>query len=89
VDRPGAALARIRRGLTARLDSAEEADAEGTTDASGLVEAYADLRHEVIRVRNEELRRLYDAHEISDTTRRRLQNDLDLEEAGLGEYGSL
>ncbi|WP_225851146.1 Na+/H+ antiporter [Streptomyces sp. HPF1205] len=77
---PQTALARMRRGLLARLEAgAGDAGAMGTTDA------YLDLRRQVIGVQNAELRRLYDAHEISDTTRRRLQHDLDREEAGLGE----
>lgn len=75
-----AALARLRRGLAARLESTAETPADGTT-----TRAYLALRREVIGVQNEELRRLYDAHEISDTTRRRLQHDLDREEAGLGD----
>jgi CPA1 family monovalent cation:H+ antiporter len=35
-------------------------------------------------VQNTELHRLYDDHRISDTTRRQLQRDLDLEAAALG-----
>jgi CPA1 family monovalent cation:H+ antiporter len=85
---PEPALALMRRGLLARLDSGS-GSAAGGADGDRLAEAYAGLAREVIQVRNTELRRLYDAHEISETTRRRLQNDLDLEEAGLGEYGAL
>ena len=77
---PEAALARMRRGLAARLDSSGDGAAP-----DGVTGAYLELRHEVIGVQNAELLRLYDAHEISDMTRRRLQNDLDREDAGLGE----
>lgn len=73
---PAAALGRVRRALVARMESG---------DGDPLADAYTGLRREVIRVENAELRRLYEVHEISDATRRRLQNDLDREEAGLGE----
>jgi monovalent cation/hydrogen antiporter len=76
---PEAALVRMRRALTARLDD------DGGPSPGNLIAAYLDLRRQVIGVQNAELRRLYDAHEISDTTRRRLQHDLDREEAGLRE----
>ncbi|MFI9274889.1 Na+/H+ antiporter [Kitasatospora sp. NPDC052896] len=76
---PEAAVDRIRRGLHARLDHTADTPDGGTVDA-----AYRDLRHEVIAVQNAELRRLYDDHRISDTTRRRLQLDLDREETALG-----
>ncbi|WP_369185433.1 Na+/H+ antiporter [Streptomyces sp. Y1] len=76
---PVTAVDRVRRGLTARLDRTPEAP-DGTTADS----AYRQLRHEVIAVQSGELHRLYDEHRISDTTRRRLQHDLDREEAALG-----
>jgi CPA1 family monovalent cation:H+ antiporter len=44
---------------------------------------YRQLRRDLITVEAGELQRLYDAHAISDTTRRRLQRALDLEEARL------
>lgn len=77
---PEAALTRMQRNLSARLD-----DESGGTPADSADAAYRDLRHEIIDVQNTELRRLYDDHEISDTTRRRLQTDLDREESALGE----
>ncbi len=79
---PEAAIDRVRRNLDARL----EQPTENNDDQSGrtLLQAYRELRREVIAVQSAELRRLYDAHQVSDTTRRRLQRDLDLEEAGLG-----
>ncbi|MFH8386856.1 Na+/H+ antiporter [Kitasatospora sp. NPDC018058] len=76
---PKTAVDRVRRSLTARLDRTPETPDGTTADA-----AYRQLRHEVIAVQSTELHRLYDEHRISDTTRRRLQHDLDREEAALG-----
>ncbi|MGA5824316.1 Na+/H+ antiporter [Kitasatospora sp. NPDC094028] len=76
---PDTAVDRVRRGLTARLDHTPE-----TPDGTTADTAYRQLRHEVIAVQSAELHRLYDEHRISDTTRRRLQHDLDREEAALG-----
>ncbi|MEV4613199.1 Na+/H+ antiporter [Kitasatospora sp. NPDC049258] len=78
---PGHVLDRIRRGLEARIQHPEGPD-DGRPGSDLAV--YREVRHEVIAVQETELRRLYDDHRISDTTRRRLQRDLDLEEAGLG-----
>ncbi|MCC9310602.1 Na+/H+ antiporter [Kitasatospora sp. RB6PN24] len=75
---PPVAIDRVRRGLEARLDRTED---EGGATAD---DSYRSLRHEVIAVQNSELHRLYEEHLISDTTRRRLQHDLDREEAALG-----
>lgn len=76
---PEPVIDRVRRGLSARLDH-EGGDPGGTSVES----AYRELRHEVIAIQSAELHRLYDEHRISDTTRRRLQQDLDREEAALG-----
>jgi len=76
---PPAAVDRARRNLAARLDQGEDTDGV-TADA-----AYRTLRREVIAVQSDELRRLYAANRISDTTRRRLQQDLDRQEAALEE----
>ncbi|MGW0211902.1 hypothetical protein ACWDZ8_41430 [Streptomyces sp. NPDC003233] len=46
---------------------------------------YRQLRRDLITVETAELQRLYDTHHISDTTRRRLQRSLDLEEARLAD----
>ncbi|GAA3023944.1 Na+/H+ antiporter [Kitasatospora albolonga] len=77
---PDTVLDRMRRSLTARLD--RPADPDGRADSE--VAVYRELRREVIAVQNTELRRLYDEHRVSSTTRRKLQRDLDLEETGLG-----
>jgi CPA1 family monovalent cation:H+ antiporter len=73
-------LARTQRGLAARLER------DGDDPAAAALEAaYRDLRRDLIAVQGAELRRMYEGHEISDTTRRRLQHDLDREEAALGD----
>lgn len=77
---PDATLKRMQRNLSARLD--HETDGAPTDSADA---AYRDLRREIIAVQNTELRRLYDDHRISDTTRRRLQTDLDREDSALGD----
>lgn len=76
---PETALHRMHHSLTARLD--DDTDAPRTASADTV---YRELRREIIAVQGTELRRLYDEHRISDTTRRRLQTDLDREESGLG-----
>ncbi|MFF7633111.1 Na+/H+ antiporter [Kitasatospora sp. NPDC008050] len=76
---PEAVIDRVRRGLGARLDRSVDGPEHSTLDAT-----YRELRRELISVQNAELRRLYDQHRISDTTRRTLQHDLDREEAALG-----
>jgi CPA1 family monovalent cation:H+ antiporter len=77
---PEAVLARTQRGLAARLER------DGDDPAAAALEAaYRDLRRDLIAVQGAELRRMYEGHEISDTTRRRLQHDLDREEAALGD----
>ena len=81
-------LDRLRRGLTARLEDARDrlTEQNGTavaTESADLV--YRQLRRDLIAVETVELQRLYDSHTISDTTRRRLQRSLDLEEARLAD----
>ncbi|MFC1417770.1 Na+/H+ antiporter [Streptacidiphilus cavernicola] len=86
---PEAALARARLPLEALLRQSrgydQDGDGEGRSpeDAS-VLQVHRQLRRDVIALQSAELRRLYDTHRISDTTRRLLQYDLDLEEAGLG-----
>jgi CPA1 family monovalent cation:H+ antiporter len=76
---PEIVLHRMQHHLTARLDDGTGDPRTTSTDAT-----YRDLRLEIIALQNTELRRLYADHRISDTTRRRLQNDLDREESALG-----
>ncbi|MEY9967892.1 Na+/H+ antiporter [Streptacidiphilus sp. MAP12-16] len=82
---PDAAVERLRRSLGARLDQPSDPDEDSAVGADTFLRAYRDLRREVIAIQGAQLRRLYDEHQVSDTTRRRLQHDLDLEEAGLGD----
>ena len=81
---PETVLDRMRRILSSRLDQAEEQPDGAASDAAPLLTAYRGLRRDVIAVQTVELRRLYDEHQVSDATRRQLQHDLDLEDAGLG-----
>ncbi|GAA2250625.1 MULTISPECIES: Na+/H+ antiporter [Kitasatospora] len=76
---PEMVVDRVRRNLSARLDRSPDGPDGGNAEAT-----YRQLRREVIAVQNAELHRLYDEHLVSDTTRRRLQHDLDREEAALG-----
>jgi len=80
---PAAVLDRVRRNLSARLQQTDEPGDDPVATGTSALTAYREVRREVIAVQGTELRRLYDEHEISDTTRRQLQHDLDLEEAGL------
>ncbi|MEU6088343.1 Na+/H+ antiporter [Streptomyces sp. NPDC047085] len=86
---PDVVLDRLRRGLTARLDDARDrlAESKGAdlTASESADRVYRQLRRDLIAVETGELQRLYDAHTISDTTRRRLQRSLDLEEARLAD----
>jgi CPA1 family monovalent cation:H+ antiporter len=83
---PEIVVDRLRRGLTARLDDARDrlAGAGGTAPATESADrVYRQLRRDLIAVETTELQHLYDTHRISDTTRRRLQRSLDLEETRL------
>jgi CPA1 family monovalent cation:H+ antiporter len=73
----------LRRSWQARLDRllTDEAEQAGENRAG----AYRDLRRELLAVEGAELNRLYEAGAITDTTRRRIQRTLDLENAGLGD----
>jgi NhaP-type Na+/H+ or K+/H+ antiporter len=81
---PEAALERVRLALDARLrhSLAQDPQDHGTGEAPFL-QVYLQLRHEVIAVQGTELQGMYDTHQISDSTRRQLQYDLDLEESGI------
>lgn len=82
---PDVVLDRLRRGLTARLDDARDRLDENTGGSGSADLVYRQLRRDLIAVEAVELQRLYDDHAISDTTRRRLQRLLDLEEARLAD----
>ncbi|MEE6268019.1 Na+/H+ antiporter [Streptomyces diastatochromogenes] len=83
---PAVLVDQLRRGLLARLDQADAGqDDEATPSSWASASTYRALRRTVIAAESAQLQRLYADHQISDTTRRRLQRSLDLEEAGLGE----
>jgi CPA1 family monovalent cation:H+ antiporter len=83
---PVTVVDQLRRGLEARLDrNGDETRADHGEDPSEIIAAYGDLRRAVIGVESRELQRLYDTHEIGETTRRGVQRALDLEETGLAE----
>ncbi|MFC1417705.1 Na+/H+ antiporter [Streptacidiphilus cavernicola] len=82
---PDAALSRVRLSLDARLrhSQAQNPDEDHSAGEASLLQVYQQLRREVIVLQGTELQRMYETHQISDTTRRQLQYDLDLEESGL------
>ena len=68
---------RVRQSLRARADLAREA-----ADATDPLEAgYRELRREVVLVQRAELERLYATGSAGEGTRRRIQRQLDLEDA--------
>lgn len=80
---PEPVLGQLRRGLLARQDHAlalldDARDPSGTT-----MTAYRELRQELVRAEADALTALYAERRISDTTRRKLQYALDLEDVGL------
>ncbi|MEU1412457.1 Na+/H+ antiporter [Streptomyces sp. NPDC005731] len=84
---PDVVIDRLRRGLNARLEDARDrlTDTDGVLPAESADLVYRQLRRDLIVVETAELQRLFDEHAISDTTRRRLQRSLDLEEARLAD----
>lgn len=74
---PEVVVDQARRHFQAR---AEQTPVEATDS-----EAHKALRLALISAQSAELWRLYESNDVSDTTRRRLQRALDLEEAGLND----
>ncbi|MET3983044.1 Na+/H+ antiporter [Streptomyces sp. PvR034] len=83
---PEAVLERLRRALQARLDHAQDRLGDDDGPGESADQVYRQLRRDLIDKEAVELQRLYDDHRISDTTRRRLQRSLDLEEARLSDH---
>lgn len=81
---PEVVIDRMRRRLGHRLDISRDHPGDDLPRQSADT-VYRDLRRDLIAVETAELQRLHATHRISDTTRRRLQRRLDLEEAGLGD----
>ncbi|MGW2939540.1 Na+/H+ antiporter [Streptomyces sp. NPDC001156] len=80
-----AALKQARRHLEARIHQAE--DAHYSDPDARPAEAYREIRRTLIAIEATELQRLYKANKISNATRRRIQRELDLEEASLRDLG--
>lgn len=72
---------RVRQRLRARVDLAREA--AGATDP--LEADYRQLRRAVVLVQRAELERLHAMGSASELTRRRIQRQLDLEDARYGD----
>lgn len=81
-------VSQLRDSWQARMDRITEQEPDEATSVP-TAEAYRRLRRELLAVEGSELDRLYQAGEISDHTRRRIQRTLDLEHAGLGEEDGL
>jgi CPA1 family monovalent cation:H+ antiporter len=77
-------IAQLRDRWTARIARIEDLKPE-EPDGSSTAEIYRRLRQDLLAVEGAELTRLYEADEITDTTRRRIQRLLDLEHSGLGD----
>ncbi|MEU1629169.1 Na+/H+ antiporter [Streptomyces sp. NPDC020096] len=85
---PQMALKQLRRHLETRIQQANDdssTDSETHDAASRPADAYREIRRALIAVETAELQRIYEANKISNTTRRRLQRALDLEETSLGD----
>jgi CPA1 family monovalent cation:H+ antiporter len=70
---------RVRRSLHTRLSLAREAGASAS--ATSLETDYQKLRRAVVLVQRAELERLHQTGEVSEANRRRLERQLDLEDA--------
>jgi CPA1 family monovalent cation:H+ antiporter len=79
---PHDVLDRLRQALLARID---HGDTREEPPSSSAAVTYRQLRRELLAVEMTELTRLFDAGDIDDNTRRRLQRTLDLEDARLGD----
>ncbi|MFD2418754.1 Na+/H+ antiporter [Amycolatopsis pigmentata] len=81
-------VSQLRDSWQARMDRITEREPDEAASVSAA-ESYRRLRRELLAVEGAELNRLYQAGEISDHTRRRIQRTLDLEHAGLGDEDGL
>jgi Na+/H+ antiporter len=76
-------LEQLRDRLRSRLDRLSQ-DVDEEQASASATQLYRTLRRDLLAVQALELARLYESGRITDATRRRIQRDLDLEEAGLG-----
>jgi CPA1 family monovalent cation:H+ antiporter len=72
---------RVRQSLRARVDLAREA----STATDPLEAGYRNVRRAVVLVQRAELERLHAEGSVSESTRRRIQRQLDLEDARYGD----
>ncbi len=77
---PDYMIERLRRTLQTRSRAPDEDSAPGSGD-SDAARAYLGLRRELLAAQRDELTRLHADGEIGENTRRRIQRQLDLEEA--------
>jgi CPA1 family monovalent cation:H+ antiporter len=78
---PAVVLDRVRRNLQTRMDVAQDS----ADDSTGLVDSYRVLRRTIVAVQGTELARLHAEGAVNDATRRRVQRQLDLEDARLSD----
>ena len=72
-----------RRRFSSRIDGAQPDDQQDEFDYEGRADAYRRFMGEVIGAQRDTLRRLRDEGRVTDEVRRRVEYDLDLEEARL------
>jgi monovalent cation/hydrogen antiporter len=88
---PDDMIERLYHGLQARVQTEDRDRAPGVADGSspddgaGAAATYLSLRHNLLAAQRDELTRLHASGEIGDATRRSIQRQLDLEEAGLAD----
>ena len=81
---PDETIERLRRNLQARTQALEDdAGHQGGVGTGPGAHAYLRLRHGLLAAQRDELTRMDADGEIGEATRRRIQHQLDLEEAGL------
>ena len=73
---PPVVAERVRRSLQTRAELARE-----SSSIDGLDAQYRELRRDVVAVQRAELRQLHDTGRASETVRRRVEHQLDLEDA--------
>lgn len=77
-------IEQLRRQLEARIDRIQ--DYRDETEPSGSAAlAYRRARRDLLAVESAELGRLFEAGTITDSTRRRIQRSIDLDDAGLSD----